>query len=260
MKLTKTDLKQMIREAVINEIGKKKNKEERISQIVKEEINKAKKNILKEAKGTLKDYVPFVVEQFDKLYEKFPQDVEAHIKGVYKSKDYKDFLSRIAYDLRRACYNCFGSEDWTPINDDERVNNDKLTTLLKQGLKQSKIKNFVNDVMNAKQTVNEDSEITNNEDEEDYVPTEEEILYNLNLYAWNTRYIYDKIEALIKSLNKKDDSVISLDILANSFVMKKIVADCVKEGNYQKVITPQIRKHFAQELAKEIIDRKDEWK
>lgn len=259
MKLKKTELKQMIRESVIKELSNKnkigtmrKKQNENIDRIIKEEISKAKKKTLREGRGSLANYLPFVVEEFNQVYDLDPKQVEEHIENVFKSKNYKDFLTRIAYDLCHACNKAFGYKEWQEMYDKEQPNDAQIATLLKQGLKDSNIYQFVNKVMSLQESV-EDYE-------QEEIPSDENILYNLRLYAWNTRYIYDKIENLIKSLNKKDESVLNIDTLANSFVMKKIVADCVKEGQYQKFIKPQVRKQFAYELAEEILDRKNEWK
>lgn len=77
------------------------------------------------------------------------------------------------------------------------------------------------------------------------------------LFAWNDYDSYKQIESIAKSLKKKPEDEIKVDILAGSSVMQKLVSSIIK--SYTKQIQMTF-KHFNKKelynrLASEIIER-----
>lgn len=81
-----------------------------------------------------------------------------------------------------------------------------------------------------------------------------EVVKELIIVAWNIESITKRIEATIKSMNKKDQSTIDVNKLANSSIIKKICTACIKEEDPNWKLDSATRKAFCQRLAQEMIE------
>lgn len=108
-----------------------------------ESINRRKtlKCVLKEGRGTLRDKLFYAVDKFNSFYNAHKEDVDKHINSLKDSGNYKDFETRLAWDIARATrynkWDCFEKDEWGYA---VLPNDSQVTTLFKQALRNSVIK------------------------------------------------------------------------------------------------------------------------
>lgn len=99
------------------------------------------KCVLKEGRGTLRDKLFYAVDKFNSFYNAHKEDVDKHINSLKDSGNYKDFETRLAWDIARATrynkWDCFEKDEWGYA---VLPNDSQVTTLFKQALRNSVIK------------------------------------------------------------------------------------------------------------------------
>ena len=104
-----------------------------LHRIVKQTVKK----VLKEGRGYFGNMVDTVTEKFNEFYSMHKNDVDGYIVKLKASGDFKDFETRLAWDLAHATHYL----EWMPKDEQGFVagNDSQMTTLFKQALHNSDI-------------------------------------------------------------------------------------------------------------------------